>query len=277
MHLIMIVTALSIACLIRLLPLSRSSWEKRWQRTLFLYLFPPLIIVATILAVLLMGAQGEMMGMKATQFSYGFSLIFFLALVLNSVYLWLRAMSACKKVSLHPVTTFGGSSLRLINSEFPYVAQIGLWQPVLVASSGLIKLLNKSQLEAVLAHEEAHLYYRDNFCFFLLGLLRRCIWLPNTETIWEELLLLREIRADLKAAETVDPLIIAESLLAVAQAPTQTSCWEVGFSLPSSNSRLAQRVEALIDNDTLPKSPNWAYWSWLMLLFIPLATVPLHC
>ena len=90
-------------------------------------------------------------------------------------------------------------------------------------------------------------------------------------------LLLREIRADLKAAKQVDPLTLAESLLKVVQNPlTANNCFTACFSLPVAKNRLAQRVDALISNKPLPTSPSFIYWSWLLLLLIPWATVPLH-
>ena len=280
MHFVMICTALTVACGIRILPLDlTTSWDRRYKRSLFLFLFPPLILLTTVLAILLMGAHGEMMGMEATKFSYGFSFAFFIILVANFFKLWIQAILSRERVAQYPEITLCQQNVRLIEPDFPYIAQIGWLKPELVASKGLIKLLSEPQLEAVLAHEQAHLHYYDNFCFFLLGWLRHStFWLPNTETLWQELLLLREIRADLKAAETVDALTLAESLLAVAQAPFSAAhCWEIGFSLPLPDGRLAQRIDALIKNESLPNSPNLIYWSWLFLLFIPLATIPFHC
>lgn len=280
MHFVMICLALTVACGIRLFPLDfAASWNHRYQRSLFLFLFPPLILFTTVLAIMLMGTHGEMMGMKATKFSYGFSFAFFIILVANFCKLWLQALLAQRRVASYPEKTVCQQKLHLIEPNFPYIAQVGWLKPKLVASKGLIELLTEPQLEAVFAHEQSHLYYYDNFCFFLLGWLRHStFWLPHTESLWQELLLLREIRADLKAAEAVDALTLAESLLAVAQAPHSAAyCWEVGLALPLPDSRLAQRINALIGNESLPDSPNLAYWSWLLLLFIPWATIPLHC
>ena len=52
------------------------------------------------------------------------------------------------------------------------------------------------------------------FGFFWWGWLRRLTeWLPHSKELWQELLLLRELRADQWAAQQVDPLVLAESLL----------------------------------------------------------------
>ena len=88
----------------------------------------------------------------------------------------------------------------------------------------MLDALDRPHLDAVLAHEQAHVYYRDTFWFFWLGWIRSfTIWLPNTEAVWQELLLLRELRADRQATEQVDFLLLAESLLIVAQNPLLAS------------------------------------------------------
>lgn len=280
MHLIMLLSALAIAWGLRLLPVStEGNWQPRWQRSLFAFLFPPLIIITTVLAILLMGAQGEMLGVRASGFSYWLGLAFIFSLGFHLCKLTYQAWLSQQKIATYPEQIIQGKIVRFLNIDLPYIAQIGFWQPQLVVSQGLLNILDESQLKAVLAHEQAHLRYRDTFCFFWLGWLRACTsWLINTENLWEELLLLREIRADLEAAKTVDALILAESLLTVARTSLQPApCFEAGFSLPLPANRLAQRVDALINHTTLPNSPNLIYWSWLLLLLLPWATIPFHC
>lgn len=280
MHLIMLLTALALAWGLRSFPVTtEGNWQQRWQRSLFAFLFPPLIIITTVLAILLMGAQGEMLGMRATSFSYWLGLAFIFSLVWHLYKLAHQAWLSRQKIATYPEQILQGKKVRFLKIDLPYIAQVGFWQPQLVVSQGLLNILDKSQLQAVLAHEQAHLHYRDTFCFFWFGWLRTCTsWLFNTEELWEELLLLREIRADLEAAKTVDALVLAESLLTVARTSIEpVSCFEAGFSLPLPANRLAQRVDALINHATLPNSPNLIYWSWLLLLLVPWATIPFHC
>lgn len=280
MHLIMISTALIIACTLRLIPVNTDgNWQQRWQKSLFLFLFPPLILITTVIATLLMGGRGKMLGMQASWFSFWLGFVFILSIVFYWCKLAYQGWLSLQKVQTYPQQILQNKLVRFINIDLPYIAQIGFWQPELVVSKGLLNILDRQQIEAVLAHEQAHLIYRDTFCFFWLGWLRSCtFWLNNTESLWEELLLLREIRADLAAAKKVDPLTLAESLVTVARSSLQPHSYiEVGFSLPANNNRLAQRIEALINNAALPTSPNFIYWSWLFLVLIPLATIPFHC
>jgi Zn-dependent protease with chaperone function len=275
----MLLSALVVACSLRSFPVTtEGNWQQRWQRSLFTFLFPPLIIITTVLAILLMGAQGKMLGMQATGFSYWLGLAFIFYLGWHLYKLAILAWLSQQKIATYPEQILQGKKIRFLQIDLPYIAQIGFWRPQLVVSQGLLNILDETQLQAVLAHEQAHLHYRDTFYFFWLGWLRTCTsWLINTENLWEELLLLREIRADLEAAKTVDALILAESLLTVARTSLQPAPFEAGFSLPLPANRLAQRVDALINNATLPNSPNLIYWSWLLLLLVPWATIPFHC
>lgn len=282
MHLMMILAALAIASGLRFLPIPTSgSWQTRWQRSLFLFLFPPLILITTVSAVLLMGAEGYMLGLKASQFAYGVAILFSVWLLFRLGALARQVFISQRQIQTYPLTKIQDQEVRLIPLDLPYIAQIGFWQPQLVISQNLVNILTEPQLDAVIEHEQAHYYYRDTFYFFWLGWLKNStFWLNNTETLWQELLLLREIRADLKAARQVDPLTLAESLLRVVQTPlTASNCFTAGFSLPvaENGNRLVQRIEALISNKPLPTSPSFIYWSWLLLLLIPWATIPLHC
>ena len=144
--------------------------------------------------------------------------------------------------------------------------------------------LDSDHLAAVLAHEAGHGHYRDTFWFFWLGGLRRLtIWLPNTEALWQELLLLREIRADRWAARSVDTLVLAESLMSVITAPLmapESVC--ASFSCAAPRSRLAQRIDALLEADTLTASGISMFkilpWQWAAIAFAltPLLTIPFH-
>jgi hypothetical protein len=101
-----------------------------------------------------------------------------------------------QQVRTCPRLNFIGRRIRILDNPIPFSALIGFWQPELLVSQGLLNTLDQDHLEAVFKHEQGHYYYRDTFWFFWLGWLRSCTaWLPNTEALWQELLLLREMRA----------------------------------------------------------------------------------
>lgn len=279
MHLVMIFMALVIAWLLRLAEINpEQTWEERWQQGLFCFLFPPLLLLTTAISVTFMGFRGEMLGMKASWISYIVSVIFILIACFSLLKLAYQGYRSIQKVRTYKSQLVSNKTARILETDFPYSAQIGFWHSQLVISQGLLKSLDSEHLNAVLAHEQAHFYYRDTFWFFWLGWLRHLTsWLPNTEALWQELLLLRELRADKKAAEQVDSLVLAESLLKVAQDTVQeTAILCANFSCTIPKTRLEERINYLLEEETLISNSSWQNWSWTILSFVPLITIPFH-
>ncbi len=279
MHSVMILGALSLAWLLRCSwSEPTGNWTQRWQRALLLFLLPPLLLLMTALAVLCMGPQGQMIGLHTDWFSYclvlggvGLAIVFCFKLAAQG---W----QSLQQIRTYPQIDLEGRSARLVDSPLLYSAQIGFWQPELVISQGLLQTLKPEHLEAVLTHEQAHHYYRDTFWFFWLGWLRRITsWLPNTESLWQELLILRELRADRWAAGRVDALLLAESLLMVVSTPmmgAENFC--AAFSRAAPYNRLQERIEALLEQpESLTQSNLWT-WCWVLLALLPLIAVPFH-
>jgi len=284
MHLLLVFLALGLAYAIRLIPLRTTQNRRdRWQKTLFLFLFPPLLLLMTAIAILSMGYQGQMLGMQAGMLSYLLAVSFLGAASFLLGKLAYQGWHSQQKINTYPLRLVEEKFVRILEIDFPYSAQIGFWEPKLVISQGLLNLLDRDHLQAVLAHEQAHYHYRDTFCFFWLGWLRSfTAWLPNTEVFWQELLLLRELRADLQASQEIDALLLAESLLLVAQQASQDLPFNVSESFCAaldnavSRNRLEERIDALLDDDRDRFSPHWWDWSWLILVLFPLMTMPLH-
>ncbi len=278
MHLVMIMSALGVAWLLRCFWLSSTgNWTQRWQRALLFFLVPPMMLLMTALAVLCMGPQGQMIGLHSERFSYSLVLGGLVTSVLFGLKFATEGWQCLQQICAYPQINLKGKSARLLDSPLLYSAQIGFWQPFLVISQGLLQTLNTEQLEAVLTHEQAHYYYRDTFWFFWLGWVRRVTaWLPNTESLWQELLLLRELRADRWAAARVDALLLAESLLIVVRAPMIIEeSFSAAFSCAAPRNRLQERIEALLDDAAPSESNSWT-WSWVLLALLPLVAVPFH-
>lgn len=279
MHLVMIMTALGLAWLLRCRELSPSgTWTQRWQRTLLLFILSPLLLMMTALAVLCMGPQGQMIGLHTDWFSYFLVLGSVITSLLFCLKLASQGFISLQRIRSYPQINLECKSARLLDSSILFIAQIGFWQPELVISQRLLQTLAPEHLEAVLTHEQAHYYYRDTFWFFWLGWLRRLTaWLPNTEALWQELLLLREIRADRWAAERVDALLLAESLLLVVSTPIMASeSFCAAFSCAAPRNRLQERIEALLGEPESSNHPNYWTWVWVILALLPLIAVPFH-
>ena len=277
MHLLTILIVVTLAVAIRQASFDTQGWLKRWYRALFLFLFPALLLLTTAMTILYMGCHGKMLGIKAGFLGCiisGSLILFACSCLLKLVYQSVRAIAQLQN---YPLSKVGQTNARVIELDLPYSAQIGFWRSQLVMSQGLITTLDPEHLNAVIAHEQAHVQYRDTFWFFWLGWIRSfSFWLPNTEALWHELLLLRELRADRKASESVDFLLLAESLLAVAKAPLNSLVGCVGFNDAQIGDRLNERIDSLLDpTESIPNS-KWHNWIWLCLLLLPLLTIPLH-
>lgn len=279
MHLIIIIGVVSLACLLRIswFP-SQGSWSERWQKAVLLFILPPLLILMSVIAILFMGPQGKMIGLSTDWFSYLITICWLILAIIMVIRLGSEGKQFKSEINTYPSQKLSGYSMRILDNPLLFCAQIGFWQPQLVVSKGLIKLLPKEHLEAVLAHEQAHLFYRDTFWFFWLGWLRKItFWLPNTELLWQEILTLREIRADSWAAQKVDPLVLAEALLKVISSPLMVAeNLSAAFSNPVPKNRLQERIDALIDDSESDSGLNLWLYAGIVLSLFPLILIPFH-
>ncbi|PSB17621.1 M56 family peptidase [Phormidesmis priestleyi ULC007] len=275
-HLIMLLLALTFAWGIRqTATIPTGGWSDRWHRTLGWFLFSPLLLCNTALALAYMGPCLHMALWWEGWGSYAIAISFLAAAIVLGLSLTIEAQRSLHQVRRYPQLEMHGKTTRLIEISTPYVAQIGFWQPELVVSQGLLQSLDSAHLEVVLVHEQGHLHYRDTFWFFWLGWLRRLTaWLPQTEALWQELLILRELRADRWAAQHVDSLLLAEALLSVVSAPQiQPENFCASFSSAVVRNRLNERINALLEPES--SSLGGQSW-WLLLVLLPLIVIPFH-
>ena len=289
MHLLMIVISLGLAIGVRLLPAKPTkNWVGRWQRSLILFLFPPLFLIVTAIAVLWMGCQGQMFGITTGWFSYLLAFVFIIVGCILLGRMFYQACLSIQEIRIYPQELIEGKMAKIIETEFPYSAQVGLWKSELIISRGMLNILDEDHLKAVLAHEQSHRDYRDTFWFFWLGWLRSLTaYLPKTEALWQELLLLRELRADWRAAQQVDRLLLAESLLIVTQTVNSLATnndynssgnFVAAFNDNIAPNRLIERIESLMLEVERPILITYCWWNWTWIGFtlLPLVTVPWH-
>lgn len=273
MHLMMLMAALGIALALRLLPM-RGDWSVRLSGAFVRFLLPPLLLTTTAIAIVWMGPHGggfaSWDGWLADRLAWGWLGV----LVGAGLPLIAEARHSIQTVRSCPRLCLVMGPVRLLDIPEAFIAQVGFWQPELVASRGLLERFSPQHLEAILAHEAAHRHYRDTFCFFWLGWLRRAsFWLPATEALWQELLALRELRADRWAARRVDHLLLVEALVEMA-IPDQATTPLTAAAVPSSE-RLSERIEALLSPQPAVVARPWI-WLALVALLVPLAIVPFH-
>ncbi|MBD1855642.1 MULTISPECIES: M56 family metallopeptidase [Leptolyngbya] len=275
MHLMLLLVALSLAIAVRWAWRARTeSWNTRWQTTLGAFLFPPLLLITSAIAILCMGPRGQMMRWHEGWGSYGIAIGFLMVAVFLFAQLAWQARKSFQQVKQMPEETVLEIPVRLLEHSTPYIAQIGFWNPELVVSDSLLETLDESHLQVTLTHEQAHRHYRDTFWFFWLGGLRRLTaWLPNTEALWQELILLRELRADRWAARQTDGLLLAEALFSIVSASQmQTEPWIAALS----GTRLDERIDALLDETESEEPQSYFVWMGLSIVLLPLFMIPFH-
>lgn len=292
MHMIMIFLTLVIALGIRLVPLPATTWQQRWQVGLWRFALPPILITTTAIALVLMGTQGLMLGLPTDGVSYGLGLGFCLLVIIVMVTRAVQAVQTINQVYKLPQHSFDQDFDRDFNQDFNhhlegqdwqdqgfrlwqhpaiFAAQIGIWQPQLVISQGLLDRFDFEHFQAVLYHEQAHRQFQDNFWFWGLGCLHQIGgWLPNSQVLWQELLLLREIRADQWAVKYVAPLTLAEALLWSVQ-----SMYSPDFAADFGDrgDRLELRIETILNPQPILGNPSYG---WFIVGLLPLLTVLLH-
>lgn len=276
MHLGMLAAALGCAWLVRYwLTPERTPYLSRWQRALLGVMFPPALVLSTAISLACMGPRGEMAGTWQGWLCFGLAVSFaFYALGWLAWLSW-QAWRSHLHVRTLPECVIRGDRARIVNSAVPFAAQVG-WNPSeLVLSQGLLDELDEEHFTAVLVHEQAHVHYRDPFWFFWLGWLERLgTWLPHSDALWQELLTLRELRADARAAKSVDRLVLAEALFQVASIPLAFQpC--VAFGAEAVD-RLEERVEALLREQRNDTSLDHLHWLWIAAIALPLLVIPFH-
>ncbi|MBF2057924.1 MAG: M56 family metallopeptidase [Cyanobacterium sp. T60_A2020_053] len=234
-------------------------------------------------AIIAMGYQGKMWGYEATMISYSLACLYLVyGLIIFGKYI-ADVKKSSAPFTLYSTAKIYEASYQLLPTNLPYAGLITklkfpLISSTLVISQGLIDLLSPEHLQAVIEHEKAHQKHQDPLIFFWLSLCKRItFWLPYNEEIWSDLVLFRELRADATASEKVDFLLLAESLIMVTEAminhqETANNDYICAFT----NSRLQERIEALINQNTAAEKVNWYQLSWTIIIFIPLLIIPFH-
>jgi Zn-dependent protease with chaperone function len=277
-HLLLLSIASTIACLTRYYWQRHPDqpWTNRWQQALIRFALPPLLLLTTAIALFWMGPMGQMVNGWQGWLGYAWAIGFLAVGAVFGLQLLTEAFKAIQQIQQYEATQINDRPARLLPIKLPFVAQIGLWQPQLVVSQGLLDQMDKAHLTAVLTHEAAHQHYRDTFWFFWLGWLRRMsLGLPQTEGLWQELLLLRELRADRWAAQQVNPLLLAEALLQVVSAPLQME-FMAAFNPEMAVDRLDERITALLEPTETDDRNIAPFILVAVLVFLPLLSIPFH-
>ncbi len=263
-------------------PGEKTTWNSRWNSALAAFSLPPLLLLSASVTVLVMGHHGSMMGLPVSPVGCWLGrLILGLALAAGvtslAKILWFQI-----QLRRYPwIILNSGEQVRCLESDTPFAAQVGFWRSRVVVSRGWLNGLTEIEQSATLNHEQAHAYYQDLLGFWLLGIAHRLtFWLPQTDRLWQELVLLREIRADRWAAQKYDPLLLAELVVKLSRpgiGDYEAQPLAISFGDGTSVELLEQRVEALVNPEFLPETPSpRPQIAWLAFAIGPLMTSLLH-
>ena len=139
--------------------------------------------------------------------------------------------------------------IRLLETPRAIACVAGIVHPTLYLSQGMVAALARRELEALVAHELAHLRHQDNLLAWLdVIVFRTFAFVSPLRTAWEESLAEREEFADSVAAHaTGRPKALASALLKVAALPGPAEGTLVGAAgFASHGERLERRIDRLL-------------------------------
>ncbi len=140
----------------------------------------------------------------------------------------------------------------------PIVFCYGLWQSKVCISNGLIKILQRDELEAVLLHEASHMFAKEPLKLFIIKLFYSIFFfLPGLKTYVNKYATFSELAADECATDNfTDRAKLARAIFKISQVEEKHAL-RSGLALSFFTSTIAERVNKLSDNDYMPKFRVW--------------------
>jgi len=131
---------------------------------------------------------------------------------------------------------------------FPVAALVGVWRPRLLLAEQVLGVLNPEELDAVLAHELAHLDARDNLKRLLLVASPDPLaFTSGGRRLRSEFLEAAEAAADARACRRVAPTVLARAIVKVAGLVPARGRLDLAMASFHQDGSLASRVRALVD------------------------------
>jgi len=116
-------------------------------------------------------------------------------------------------------------NVRLLDQDEPIALTVGWVRPTILLSTGLIRSLSSDSLNAVLAHEHAHVRRRDTWLAASDRIAASILPQRVANPLLHQIHISRELACDTEAADNGEPIHVARALTEVARLRThQTSC-----------------------------------------------------
>jgi Zn-dependent protease with chaperone function len=131
---------------------------------------------------------------------------------------------------------------------------VGWFRPRIYAAESLAERLSPEELQALIAHEGAHVARRDPLRLSLLRFLALTLfWLPALRRLADDMADEAEIQADDRAARE-QPLALASAILALASWRTTGPAWGEGVGFAQRTDLLDRRIRRLAGEEPPPTS-----------------------
>ncbi len=201
-----------------------------------------------------------------------------------AVWLLVRALAGAWRVQQALLTMLRLSrrlghadTLHVVDSDQPVAFAWGIGRGHVLLSQSLLDQLNPTQLQVVLAHEQAHLEHRDAL-WRLIAVLLSGIHLPGTrQRFLHDYELVLEQRCDFVAAASVGcHLTVAETLLAVNKIYRYHALGSTPLSMAFLSDFLPERIQALLSPNGQSTSYLGSLMGFFVLTFCSLSTGWLH-
>lgn len=160
----------------------------------------------------------------------------------------------------------------VVDCEFPIVAVVGIWRPRLYVARKVVETCDCEELDAMIAHEHAHVGARDNLtrlCFLCAPFAHRVV-AGELELAWT--------RASEEAADDAARRD-EQTSLALASALTKVARLAIGQPMPLlhvsaifSGSSVAERVRRLLETPP-PAAPRQRRWGYVMVIALAAAAL----
>lgn len=150
-----------------------------------------------------------------------------------------------------------GQTIRIVSDTRPQAYSLGWWRPRVYLTSGLVRSLRKSEITAVVRHEQSHCQTRDPLMATLFQALDQAWgWGMPWIRQWARMATsLRELIADRAATDDYQRTQSLASAMAKLMESTPAA-----LAAMSPNT---SRVERLLDHNW---QPNWQGWRWSYLV-----------
>lgn len=141
----------------------------------------------------------------------------------------------------------------------PTVFCFGLFRPKVCISSGLIKILRKDELGAVLLHEHQHMVVKEPLKLFVVKYFQSIFFfLPGIRTVINKYITFSELAADERASDdSVGRSKLARAIFKISEAE-EKQLLRSELALSFFSSVIEERVNWLSDNDYVPKFKLWS-------------------